>query len=261
MKISRRKIFNGQIQSMKPGKGFTLIELLVVIAIIGILAALLLPVLSAAKEKARRTTCLNNLSQINLGIRMYCDDANDTSPSAQTTNRIMSYYKTLVQGYVGLNGPPSPQDKLFACPSDTFHYWVQSTGVAVFVPRGRHEESLPYYSSYAFNGVNNQVTNFPPPAVNGSFPGISGRKLSSIKHPDKTVLVAEQSALFPYSWHQPKRPVSNPNSCFFNNAMDMVSFVDGHVSYIKIYWNAQLGTLLTTFYDPPAGYDYQWSGD
>jgi hypothetical protein len=200
---------------------------------------------------------LNNLRQINLAIRMYSDDANDTSPSAQATNRIMAYYKILMQGYVGLNAPPSPQDKLFACPSDTFHYWVQSSGVAVFVPRGRHDEAGAYYSSYAFNGVNGQVTNFPTPAVTG----ISGRKLSSIKHPDKTILVAEQSASFPYSWHQPKQPVSNPSSCFFNDAKDMVSFIDGHVSYIKIYWNAQMGTLLTTFYDPPAGYDYQWSGD
>jgi len=240
--------------------GFTLIELLVVIAIIAILAALLLSVLSAAKVKAGRTTCLNNLRQINLGIQMYCGDANDTSPSASATNRIMTYYKTLVQGYVGLNAPPSPQDKLFACPSDRFHYWVNASGAPVFVPRGRCEEALAYYSSYAFNGINNQVTNFPTPA-NGSHPGISGRKLSSIKHPDKTVLVSEQSAIFPFSWHRPKRPVSDPTNSFFNDAKDMVSFVAGNISYIKIYWNSQTGTLPTTFYDPPAGYDYQWSGD
>ena len=244
--------------NFKAVKGFTLIELLVVIAIIAILAALLLPVLSAAKDRARRTTCLNSLRQINLGIRMYSDDANDTSPSTQVTNRIVSYYKTLVQGYVGLNGPPSPQDKLFACPSDTFHYWVQPAGVAVFVPKGRHEESTAYYSSYAFNGINGQTTNLAALTVNGSFSGISGQKLSSIKHPVKTVLVTEHSAFFPYSWHQPKRPVSDPNSCFFNNAMDMVSFVDGHVSYIEIYWNGQFGAI---FSNPPAGYDYQWSGD
>lgn len=244
-------------------------ELLIVMAIIAIVASLLSVAISATQGKVRRTVCAGHLRQINLGVRMYSDDSNDKAPKPETrVSNPYSAYKELMKSYVGLRGQSSARDKLFACPADTFYFDYLfprrspgPTNLVGYVPESLCSRPDMDYSSYLFNGGNL----FPSTNGSGFRPGIAGLSLNSIKHPARTVLVAEVPAFIPFSWHKPKRPlyILSTSYCpnlIFSNAMNMASFVDGHVGYTRIYWNGVRGPMVAACnYDPPASYDYQWS--
>lgn len=221
-------------EAPRSGGAFTLIELLVVIAIIAILAGLLLPSLGRAKAKGRQASCLSNLRQIGLGLRMYADDQEGLLPTTTHGGSTNASWIFQLAPYVG------KVDRIRLCPAD---------------PK-REQRLAAQASSYTQNEY--LFVDLVDP-----FGGVleSYRKLDALPKPSQTMLtfeISDAAGVNTYNdhthsrnWHlgwssvtadiQPDRHGSSANYLF----------ADGHVENIPAARLKQLIEATNNFAKPP----------
>jgi type II secretory pathway pseudopilin PulG len=163
--------------------GFTLIELLVLVAVIAILAALLLPALSSAKLKAHQVTCVSNLRQMGLVVRLYRDDFGKGMPNLSEARlngvRICPVAKDQEEPLF-LEGGPSGGMRTFKAGSAAHCWWIPITM--------NPEEDIK--GSYAFNSWFSQAPSSPSGPSSFSWPSLDSKNrfpsIDSVPYPATT---------------------------------------------------------------------------
>lgn len=197
-----------------------MIELLVTIAIIAILAAMLLPALSAARKKAQTVQCQSNLRQISITTFMYCQDNNDYLPYAwyndsdAADNNFLSLLTPLLY-HVEFDGYGDFESKVYSCPKRMTEPLVGPNPMRI---------------SYGMN-ANNSI-DFPDPRT---------RRTAAVPNPAATLLVSDIA--FAYN-HPPIERLDPDQVGYKHDARANLVFFDGHASVTS---TAQTNTLVVKF--------------
>jgi prepilin-type N-terminal cleavage/methylation domain-containing protein/prepilin-type processing-associated H-X9-DG protein len=210
---------------------FTLIELLVVIAVIAILAALLLPALKGAQDKAKLAGCANNLRQIGFAVYLYVDDNNGWLPN--DVNATSFFFHGGFSTLAGYNYGPRVLNKyvnnvkeVWHCPADTgWLPWGTPFDKSVYSGYGA--------SYFYLRGPSGANPGYSAPCCSSTWDR-NGFKLADFVMSTEAFLYGDASAVRYFSffrtyspslwtWHTPSDPVK-ANICF----------MDGHVGFIEI---------------------------
>ena len=202
-------------------KSFTLIELLVVIAIIAILAAMLLPVLAKAKEKARETTCLNQLKQLSVGFVMHFDDNDDYMPWCRTdepSNRSKKWH-WYVAPYLNVEREEAPPyRKIYPTNMRSHPFLCPSVD-----PDGGGLQNKEYCTNYAYpifagHGIN----------LNGGDTRCDNVRVSRVSKPENALMLADSKSSWFYNGGS--LGYNSVASHSMHNGRFSRLFVDGHAN-------------------------------
>lgn len=225
-------------------RGFTLIELLVVVSVIGIIAAILFPVFSAAREKARQTSCLSNIAQLGKATMLYAQDWNETYPLGLISCSNNGHFYTQ-WNYASGERPCSGFQETWM---DLLHSYVKTWSVfhcantaytqGVFAPPGTPRDRLEYsYGvSYYFSRLYDAQANawWQPRTTR---PTLS---LAEVVRPEEKVYMADsafgQKGETPFPWLY-------IDSIQFRHMNGVnIGFADGHARWYSR--NSRYGDLL-----------------
>ena len=231
-----------------PARAFTLIELLVVIAIIAILAALLLPALAGARQKAFTIRCSSNQSQIGKAFHMYAEDNNSFYPEindwASTGGKDGTYDVFTAATNRPLNVYVSKVYEVFSCPSDKGDYWsLAARGVNCTNCYLQYGNS--YLTEFAFDYFQVKMVCGP-----------KASSIHSIKSSEVSLKPTTKIIQGDWIWHA-NRDVTLQRGQWHNykgkNRM-MMLFGDTHTEYFKFLPTAWMIAHATT----PPNRDFIW---